>query len=70
MAEYRHIEYRISKDGKITERVINGSGTDCTETTKGIEDALGEVYEQNLLPEYYNDTENSSLAEIQSINEM
>ncbi|MEC4986390.1 MAG: DUF2997 domain-containing protein [Oscillatoria sp. PMC 1076.18] len=53
MAEYRKIEYRIGKDGKITERVINATGQSCTETTKKIEQALGDVESQELFPEYY-----------------
>jgi hypothetical protein len=53
MAEYQKIEYRIGKDGKIIETVINASGASCTDTTSGIERALGEVSSQELLPEYY-----------------
>lgn len=53
MAEYQKIEYRISKDGKITETVIGAIGTSCTETTQGIEADLGEVESRELLPEYY-----------------
>jgi len=33
MAEYQKIEYRIGKDGKIIETVINASGSSCTNTT-------------------------------------
>jgi hypothetical protein len=58
MAEYQKIEYRIGKDGKIIETVINASGASCTNTTKGIEQALGEVSSQELLPEYYESEEN------------
>jgi hypothetical protein len=58
MAEYQKIEYRIGKDGKITETVIGGSGTTCTNATSGIEDALGEIENQDLLPEYYEGEEN------------
>ena len=53
MAEYQKIEYRIGKDGKITETVLNGSGQECTTSTQSIESALGEVITQELLPEYY-----------------
>ncbi len=53
MAEYQKIEYRIGKDGKIIETVINASGESCTNATKGIEQALGEVSSQEFLPEYY-----------------
>lgn len=53
MAEYQKVEYRIGKDGKVTETMINASGSSCTATTAGIEKALGEVKSQALLPEYY-----------------
>jgi hypothetical protein len=58
MAEYLNIEYRIGKDGKITERVIGATGSTCQETTSDIEEALGTVAKQELLPEYYQDKEN------------
>ncbi|MUH01398.1 DUF2997 domain-containing protein [Scytonema sp. UIC 10036] len=67
MAEYQKVEYRIGKDGKITETVINASGSSCTTTTSGIEQALGEVENQELLPEYYEGDENLSSTENQSI---
>ncbi len=67
MAEYQKIEYKIGKDGKITETVINGSGTGCTETTSGIESALGKVEDQELLPEYYEGEEHETQAENQSL---
>ncbi|MEC4894833.1 MAG: DUF2997 domain-containing protein [Oscillatoria sp. PMC 1051.18] len=66
MAEYRKIEYRIGKDGKITERVINANGQSCTETTKKIEKALGDLESQELLPEYYQ--QDSNLFDIQTQN--
>ncbi|MBR8828678.1 MAG: DUF2997 domain-containing protein [Gomphosphaeria aponina SAG 52.96 = DSM 107014] len=69
MAEYRKIEYRIGKDGKITERVINGSGSSCTETTKEIEKALGNVEAQELLPEYYGEQENLTTSETEYLNQ-
>ncbi len=53
MTEYQRIEYRISKDGTVTEVVLNGTGTSCTTTTADVEQALGQVESQNLLPEYY-----------------
>ncbi|MBD2492340.1 DUF2997 domain-containing protein [Aulosira sp. FACHB-615] len=67
MAEYQKIEYRIGKDGKITETVINGSGASCTNATSGIEGALGEVESQELLPEYYEGEENVTGTEQQSL---
>ena len=50
--EYVQIEYIFSKDGKVTERVIGGSGASCTEATKGMENLLGQVVKRELLPEY------------------
>jgi Protein of unknown function (DUF2997) len=64
MAEYVNIEYRISKDGKITEKVIGASGSSCQETTASIEKALGEIADQSLLPEYYEGNEHLSQSEI------
>lgn len=70
MAEYQKIEYRIGKDGKITEKVIDASGSSCTATTKGIEQALGEVESQDLLPEYYEGDEQLTVEENQSLTQM
>ena len=55
MTKYLKIEYLIAPDGKITERVINGIGTDCVETTAAIKGELGQVEERKLLPSYYKD---------------
>ncbi len=65
MAEYQKIEYRIGKDGKITETVVNASGESCTETTAPLEDALGKVESQELLPEYYEGEENITNSQTQ-----
>jgi len=70
MAEYQKIEYRISKDGKITETVINASGTSCTNITSEIEKALGEIDEQELLPEYYEGEENITTQSTESVTQM
>ena len=67
MAEYRKIEYSIGKDGKITERVIDGSGTSCTEATSPIEKALGEIESQEFLPEYYSEETDLNISETQQI---
>jgi hypothetical protein len=67
MAEYQKIEYHIGKDGKITETVINASGSSCITTTSGIEQALGEIESQELLPEYYEGEEHLTTGEDQSI---
>lgn len=65
MAEYQKVEYRIGKDGKITETVINASGESCTQTTAPLEDALGEVEDRELLPEYYQGEESLTDTETQ-----
>lgn len=70
MTEYQKIEYRIGKDGKITETVINASGSSCIETTSGMEKALGEVESQELLSEYYEGDENQAAAESQSLKQI
>lgn len=67
MAEYQKIEYRIGKDGKVTETVINASGSSCTTTTSEIEQALGAVEAQQLLPEYYEREENLTTQETTSL---
>lgn len=70
MAEYQKIEYRIGKDGKITEKVIDATGSSCVEATTEIEKALGKVDSKKLLPEYYEGEENLTLSETQSINQI
>ncbi len=67
MAEYQKIEYRIGKDGKIIEKILNITGSSCVETTKGIEKSLGEIETQELLPEYYQDDELIPSSETQSL---
>jgi Protein of unknown function (DUF2997) len=69
MAEYQKVEYLIGKDGKITEKVINASGTTCTETTAAVEKALGEVQSQELLPEYYEVEENFPTSETEYLDQ-
>ncbi|NET58745.1 MAG: DUF2997 domain-containing protein [Symploca sp. SIO2E6] len=70
MAEYQKIEYRIGKDGKITETVINGSGAGCTNTTSEIEKALGEIDDRELLPEYYEGAESLTTTSTESVTQM
>ncbi|MCF3609353.1 DUF2997 domain-containing protein [Planktothrix agardhii 1033] len=48
--QYYKVEFTINPDGTITEKVLNGSGSSCTELTKDLD--LGEVKSQELLPEY------------------
>ncbi|MBG0744853.1 MAG: DUF2997 domain-containing protein [Cylindrospermopsis raciborskii KL1] len=57
MAEYQRIEYRINKEGKIIEKVLNATGSNCIETTKHIETLLGQVETRELLPEYHQQPE-------------
>lgn len=59
MAEYQKIEYRIGKDGKVTETVLNGNGESCLLVTEGLERSLGEVESRDLWPEYHDDAENA-----------
>lgn len=67
MAEYQKVEYRIGKDGKVIETVINASGSSCTATTSDIEKTLGEVEFQDLLPEYYESEEYLTTEKTQSL---
>ena len=48
--QYYKVEFTINPDGTITEKVLNGSGSSCTELTQDLD--LGEVKSQELLPEY------------------
>jgi hypothetical protein len=59
MAEYQKIEYRIGKDGKVTETVLNGQGESCVLATETMEEALGKVELREMLPEYEGDQDNS-----------
>ncbi|MBE9128972.1 MULTISPECIES: DUF2997 domain-containing protein [unclassified Coleofasciculus] len=70
MAEYQKIEYRIGKDGKITETVIGATGSSCTETTKGLEKALGEVDDRELLPDYYEGEETITSSQTTTLNQI
>ena len=67
MAEYQRVEYRIGKDGTITETVLNAAGVNCTAATVAIEQALGTVKSQEFLPAYYEDEENLTVKPIQSL---
>ncbi|WP_199248148.1 DUF2997 domain-containing protein [[Phormidium] sp. ETS-05] len=69
MAEYQKIEYLISKDGKITERVIGATGASCIDTTAGMEKAIGSVVQRSLLPEYYSEEECLENQQQQSLEE-
>jgi hypothetical protein len=59
MAEYQKIEYRIGKDGVVTETVLDGQGESCLLATESLEKALGEVAARELLPEYEGDQDNT-----------
>ena len=60
MSQYQRIEYLIGKDGKIVERAIDISGSECIAMTAPIESDLGKVETRELLPSYYETTEQSS----------
>lgn len=53
MSQYQRIEYLIGKDGKIVERAIDISGSECVAITAEIESNLGKVETRQLLPNYY-----------------
>lgn len=67
MANYQTIEYHIGKDGKITEKVLNGSGTVCTEMTLEIERAIGTIESQELLPDYHQGDEFLMIEDTQTL---
>ncbi|MBD2315570.1 DUF2997 domain-containing protein [Phormidium tenue] len=53
MSQYQRIEYLIGKDGKIVERAIDISGSECVAITAEIESNLGKVETRQLLSSYY-----------------
>jgi hypothetical protein len=53
MSQYQRIEYLIGKDGKIVERALDMSGSECVAITAEIESNLGKVETRELLPNYY-----------------
>ncbi|PZO35546.1 MAG: hypothetical protein DCF19_23655 [Pseudanabaena frigida] len=57
MSQYQRIEYLIGKDGKIVERAIDISGSECVAITAEIESNLGKVEARELLPNYYEASE-------------
>jgi hypothetical protein len=59
MADYQKIEYRIGKDGTVTETVLNSKGETCILVVEGVERSLGEVESRELLPEYYDDADSA-----------
>jgi len=59
MSQYQRIEYLIGKDGKVVERAIDMSGSECVAVTAEIESGLGKVETRELLPNYYENTEQS-----------
>lgn len=64
--QYFKIEFTINLDGTITEKVL-ASGTNCTEVTKALEKAIGELQSQELLPEYNQPTDLNELSETDNI---
>jgi Protein of unknown function (DUF2997) len=67
MAEYQKIEYRIGKDGKIIETVLNGSGPNCLAATAAIEAELGPIQSREFLPEYHEDDSESLIETTQPL---
>ncbi len=67
MTDYQKIEYRIGKDGKIIETVLNGSGTTCTNLTSEIEHSIGTIESQTLLPDYYESNELLAVEDTQTL---
>jgi hypothetical protein len=63
MAEYQKIEYRIGKDGVVSETVLDGQGQSCILATETLEQALGQVASRELLPEYEGDQDNALTVE-------
>jgi hypothetical protein len=57
MSQYQRIEYLIGKDGKIVERAIDMTGSECVAITAEIESKLGKVETRQLLPNYYETSE-------------
>lgn len=51
--QYYKLEITIKPDGSIVEKVINGSGSDCTKVTEDLNQAIGNIETQELLPEYF-----------------
>ncbi len=59
MSQYQRIEYLIGKDGKIVERAIDMSGSECVAITAEIESNLGKVETRELLSSYYETSDQS-----------
>ena len=57
MSQYQRIEYLIGKDGKIVERAIDISGSECVAITAEIESDLGKVETRQLLQNYFETSE-------------
>jgi hypothetical protein len=57
MSQYQRIEYLIGKDGKIVERAIDIAGSECVAITAEIESNLGKIETRQLLPNYYETSE-------------
>jgi len=54
------IVVRIRKDGTVVIDTQGFTGSLCKEATKPLEEALGEVLEEKLKPEYYLEAENQN----------
>ena len=64
--QYYKIEFTINSDGTITEKVL-ASGENCVEMTQALEQAIGEIKFQELLPEYNQPTDLNELSSTDEI---
>ena len=55
------LKFIIRQDGYVTEEVMGVIGNQCQETTKSIEEKLGEVSYVETKPEYYQTQKNVTL---------
>jgi hypothetical protein len=68
MSQYQRIEYLIGKDGKIVERAVDMTGSECVAIAAEIESNLGKVETRQLLPNYYETPEqNLNCNEIEQV---
>lgn len=51
--QYFKLQIIINPDGLIIEKVIAGSGSDCKKLTEDLNEAIGNTESQELLPEYF-----------------
>lgn len=59
--QYFKLQIIINPDGSIVEKVISGSGSDCTKVTEELNEAIGEMKSQEFLPEYFVEDDQQNL---------